>query len=835
MIKILRLSIAFTVLVQLCGVIESVRAQSDSAAAVQRLLESNCVSCHGEKESKAALRLDRSIRDQIDDYALLEDMVAKIEEGEMPPEDAKKQISSVDKTQLLSLLKQQLDRLDNSQLAGQYKKLTAGEYSNTLADLFGSGIKQLRHLPFDSPNDLKKVGEHQVITSYAVRKYYDVANEYLEQMVLIDKAEVHETIYTAEDEKDLLGRQNVTSVGPLAGGGNEPIFIVRNPVSSYAEEGEYEVSFDWRAFYIPGGQRFDPRKLDSYEKAEVLHQPQIKFFTNAGGHVLNPLEIFKGDKQVLCGIDKPIRIVLSKDLKFLSFRGPDKRFKQLPPDPRAVKIEQSDLPNKEKSDALRAVRQKIKMEAKGKKQMLLLIEGVRIRGPVNKQDPPSHKLIFGDLKRNDSLASCNKRVENLAEKLFRRPVDKTTIDKYQAIAKSEYESSNNAFLAAKVALNAMLCSPHFVFKFEGNQNELDDYMIASRLSYFLWNSGPDDELLKLAAAGKLKDPTVRRQQAFRMLDDREKSDRFTENFTGQWLGLDKFGDYAPNEAYIRDTLFAQLKPHLAREPQAFFSEVLYENLSALNFIDSDFVVWNQPLQSHYSSGSPNLKYNRPKLDEDSDRNQFIRLDLKENPNRVRGGVATMSSIMSLTTDGENTQPILRGVWIARRLLGIEIEAPATIPAIEVNLENVSKPREILAKHKQDASCYACHVKFDYLGLAMENFDVLGKWKTEYVHPVIDEEKNRFVLIKKDAIDSVSETPAGKTMPGVRGVKEHLLENKDVVVKNLIEKLYSYALARKLRYKDRDSVGNLLENMTKNDYKFKDLILELVASESFAQR
>mgnify|MGYP002626831492 CR=1 FL=1 len=168
------------------------------------------------------------------------------------------------------------------------------------------------------------------------------------------------------------------------------------------------------------------------------------------------------------------------------------------------------------------------------------------------------------------------------------------------------------------------------------------------------------------------------------------------------------------------------------------------------------------------------------------------------------------------------------------MLGSEIAPPATVPAIEINLENVSKPREILAKHKADQSCYVCHVKFDYMGLALENYDVLGRFKDKYVHPVQDE-KGKFKLVTKDPIDSVSETPAGEAMPGVEGLKAHLMDRKETVMRHLVETLFEYALGREVRYRDREQIAALLKKMRENEYRLRDAVLVLVEAESFICR
>lgn len=827
--------VSVLLLAAMCGASSHSAGQDAPPASgkIQSLVTSYCAGCHGAEKSEGELRLDELATRHWGDYDLFDEIVTRIEDGEMPPEDAKKPLTGGDKAALLALLKIRLTALDDAQLAGRYKKLTAQEYSNTLADVLGQPVEKVRNLPFDSDHDFKKIGEHQVVTSYAVKKYYDVAREYLDQHILVELPPVEETEYTPQDNpKEWVhtSRFNGTPAGPIAGSGNAPAFMLRNPVTNYATEGEYEIRFQWHCFLVPPKERFDWENWKKkYPPAEAANPPTVD--CNKLLRVLNPVQQYKdgGNFKFECRIDQPIRVVLNKDHKFINFRVNNKSFRSREVDPRYAAIEKSGLSGAEKDKAIKQLRQTIKAENKDKPTHSMLITGATFRGPLNKQRPQLHRLVLGELKRDDSLDACIPIIRRLALQLFRRPVSDKVIDNYIAIARREHAETKNTFAAIKAVLNTMLCSPHFLFKNEGDQRDLDDYMIAARLSYFLTNSTPDDQLLALAGEGKLHDPAIRREQALRLLADRQKSERFTHNFTYQWLGLRKFGDFAPNEAYIRTDHFARLQPSIAQEPYAFFDEILFNNQSALNFIDSDFVVWDRNLYSHYRSNDL-----RVQLDAMAGGSEFQRMVLETNPGRVRGGLPTMASIMSLTTDGENQQPILRGVWIARRMLGMQIEPPATVPAIEINLANVSKPRDVLAKHKADRNCYVCHVKFDYLGLAMENYDVLGRYKTDYVHPVLDE-KNRFQLVTKDPIDSLSETPGGKPMPGVAGLKSHLLEQKETVMRNLVERLFCYALGREVRYKDRALIDALLKGMRENDYRLQDAILALVASESFTRR
>jgi hypothetical protein len=801
---------------------------------LQSLVNTYCVSCHNQNKSEGDLRLDPISSERWSDYDLIDAIVTRIEDGEMPPEDAKKPLAESDRTALLSQLKPRIASLAATQLAGKYKKLTAQEYNNTLIDLFGEPLEKIQNLPFDSDNDLKKVGEHQLITSYAVMKYYDVAADYLERHIAVDPPKVNEVTLTQPDNpKEWIhtSRFNQSPLGPIVGTGNAPTFMLRSPVNSYADEGEYEITFEYRTFYLTDREKFDPEKEYKSEKPPRPPTLVLARQMNVVSEHERVGDRKLGDKQPYqVRIDQPIRVTLAKDLKFLNIRTNNNFGPSISDDPRYVAAEKANYASeKEKAAKLKEIQNELKAEYKTKTKLRMLITGVTIRGPLNQKPSPVQTQLFGELKRDDPFTACRPILQELANQLFRRPVSEEQLQPYVAMAQAEYDATGNTYGAVKVAINAMLCSPYFVLKYEGNQPELDDYMIASRLSYFLWNSTPDEELLKLAAEGKLKDPAVRTEQALRLLNGREKSARFTRDFTHQWLGMEKFGQFAPNEAYLEANRYADLQPHIAQEPQQFFNEILYSNLSALNFIDSDFVIWNRYLYSIYATKEMKIDYDR-----NVDQEIFQKMELSENPDRIRGGLPSMGAIMSLTTDGENTQPILRGVWVARRMLGTEIEAPATVPAIEINLENVSRPRDVLAKHKEDRSCYVCHVKFDYIGLALENYDVLGRYKTEYVHPVINE-KGRPELVTKDPIDSLSETPAGEAMPGVAGLKSHLMDNKETVMRNLTEKLFGYALGREVRYKDREQILALLADASANDYKLKDLVLTLVASDSFVHR
>ena len=812
--------------VALMGCLFQAATAAPTAAA---LLARHCSECHGAKEPKADLRLDTLSEAQWADADLLDELVTRVADGEMPPAKAKTKLSPAERKQLLAALQPRLAELDRNAPPGTARKLTATEYSHTLEDLFGAPVERLSRLPFDSGHDLKKLGEHQVITSFAAQQYHAVAADYLDRNLLVTPPPVRTvTLDAKKNPKEfvvtsLFGR---TPIGALTGQGNPPAFMVRSPVNSYAAEGEYELTLHWRAFYLPPGKRFDPEA--DYEPAKIHAPPMAVSFSDRP--LLNPVQVQKGTQRAECRLDQPIRMRMDKGTKFVAFK--IIQGAHLPPvtdDPRFRELEKQKLPKAEHEQAARALRRKIREEAKQRKKLCVIIHGATWRGPLNRKAPDAQKRLVGGLARDAGMAAVEPVLARHAARLFRRPVTEAELAPYLALARKEHDRTGNTYAAVQAALTGLLCSPHFLFKHEGAQAKLDDYAIAARLSYLFWNSGPDAELLQLARAGRLQDSGTRVQQALRLLEDRARTARFTGRFTREWLGLQGFDQYAPNEAHLSSGAFAALKPHLAAEPQAFFTELLTGNESALNFIDSGFVVWNQPLAGAYQQGGTRVRWPR-----EADRTQFRRLPLDDNPNRLRGGLVTMGAILSQTTDGENTQPIRRGVWVARRLLGLNIEAPASVPAIEINLENVSKPREVLDRHKTDLSCAACHRQFDHLGLALEHYDVIGRWKTHYTHPVLND-KNRFELVKRDPIDARPQSPDGEALPGVAGLKQHLLARQTQVMRHLTETLFGYALGREPRFRDRPALDALMKEARKNDYRLRDLMLDLVASDLFIHR
>ncbi len=396
----------------------------------------------------------------------------------------------------------------------------------------------------------------------------------------------------------------------------------------------------------------------------------------------------------------------------------------------------------------------------------------------------------------------------VASAAFRRPVRNEELEPYLILTRKYLAEKGDFWAAAEYGVRAILTSPNFLYLAEttpsdSENRKVSDYELATRLSYFLWSSMPDDELRDAAKRNELGDPQVLRRHVERMLSD-PKSASFAENFVGQWLDLRKLGEMPPdpkrNPAYYDDNLEDAMRD----ETRLFFAHVLDENRSILEFVDSNYTFLNAPLARHYDIP-------------DVDHEEFQKVYLK--PDSHRGGLLGHGSILTATSNGVETQPVVRGIWVLKNLLGTPPNPPPPdVDPIEPDTRGVATIRQLMVKHRNNPTCYECHRKIDPIGLSMENYDYVGAWRDRYS--------------KKLPIDSSGELPNGTKIPGPRGIKTFLLERPEQFTKCLTEKLFVYALGRRLSFADRDDIDQIVSAMPKRKYGFRDLIQQIVASEAF---
>lgn len=407
--------------------------------------------------------------------------------------------------------------------------------------------------------------------------------------------------------------------------------------------------------------------------------------------------------------------------------------------------------------------------------------------------------------------AAKKILEAFLPKAFRRPVKPEETERYFLLYANHYKKGKSYEAAILHALQGVLMSPHFLFRLEDPNpgaapREVDDFAMASRLSYFLWGSMPDDALFKLAAEGKLRDPNVLSEQAIRMLKDAKTRD-FTEQFVEQWLNTRELGrDIKPDAKLFPSYYDKEIQSAIHYEPILFFQELLAENLSLLNLIDSKFTILTNKLQRHYGIKLTETLRQQPK-----------RVELPADTHR--GGVLGMAAILAVSSYPNRTSPVLRGKWILDALLGTPPPPPPpNVPELKEHEGATPQTlRERLEKHRENPTCATCHNKIDPLGFGLENYDVLGRWRTE------DAGK---------PIDAKGVMPDGAAFNGPEEMKQVLMKQKDLLIRNLTVKMLGYALGRGLTLEDHCSVDRIVDAVKADDYKAHRLIMEVVRSVPF---
>ncbi|MBU6175001.1 MAG: DUF1592 domain-containing protein, partial [Planctomycetes bacterium] len=448
----------------------------------------------------------------------------------------------------------------------------------------------------------------------------------------------------------------------------------------------------------------------------------------------------------------------------------------------------------------------------------IAIRSFSIEGPIYETWPPKgHQTLFGTIDpTNLNLEKVNAIVSRIAPTLFRRPVDTDTLSKYQ----NRYEEFLRTMTpenALRSVLATMLISPRFLYH-EVPPNEPDAFSIASRMSYLLWRSTPDEELLNAAASGSLLRADARRAQAERMIAD-ERVNRFMTDFTGQWLRVQEVGMMRANPELYPE-YDSELESAMRGETEQFLSQMFHRDLPLNQLIDSDWAMLNERLAKHYGidgvTGS-----------------DFRRVDLDKSKS-VRGGLLTHASIHAVTSNGSTTSPVARGVWVLEKLLGTPPPPPPPdVPAIEPDIRGATTIREQLAKHREIATCNSCHKKIDPLGFALENFDVIGSWRENYRSLSNATNKSRAKIIHGPPVQAEGEWLGVGSFSGFLQFRELLKKQEPVVIENVTRQLATFALGRAPGFADRQTLREIAARVDQEKAGMKTLVLDFISSNLFA--
>jgi hypothetical protein len=448
----------------------------------------------------------------------------------------------------------------------------------------------------------------------------------------------------------------------------------------------------------------------------------------------------------------------------------------------------------------------------------LFLQTIEIEGPIVEWPPASHLALGLMDTTSQDEAGARAIFTKFLPRAYRRPAEKDEVERLVKMVTSTMKKHSLPFRdALRLALQAMLCSPEFTFLQEPKPQTpqqaarpLKGHELATRLSYFLWSTMPDDELFALAASGTLKQPAILRAQVARMLAA-PQAHQFVENFAGQWLGVRDFGSVKPDtkeyNAYNHDVELAE-----AVEPIAFFQEVLAKNLPITSFLDSDFLMLNEHLAKHY--GIKDVKGE-----------EFRRVSIT--PEHHRGGVLGMGGLLTLLADGTRTLPVRRAAWVRGQLLGDPpLPPPPNAGAIQPNAagQNLSV-RERLERHRNEPNCASCHDKLDGYGLALENYDAIGAWRTRQNGEGMRGDKT-------PKIDPSGKLKSGREFSDLASYKAALLAEKDTFARAFATKLLTYALCRPVGYVDHTTIDQCTAALKADDYRLQALIQAIIASPPF---
>src|SRR6266540_2272414 len=488
---------------------------------------------------------------------------------------------------------------------------------------------------------------------------------------------------------------------------------------------------------------------------------------------------------------------------------------------------------------------------------------LEVEGPIYDQWPPAgHKLLFADLpivnrklsveveRRSATepnrfgqrrfippsgvevvstkpMRDAERLLRDFIPHAYRRPADDVELKRFLPVVRDALKKGNSFTDAMIASYTAVLCSPEFIC-LEEKPGRLDDYALASRLAFFLWNSAPDDELEWCAAKNELHKPDILRAQTERLLAH-PKSRQFVDAFLDYWLDLRKIVATAPDSGLYPDYYLDDLLTESAlEETQRFFAELLRGDLPARNLVASDFAMLNERLAAHY--GLPPV--------------QGVALRRTPLPRESpRGGLLTQAAVLKVTANGTTTSPVLRGAWIMERILGQKPPPPPpSVPAVEPDTRGAVTIRQQLDKHRTLETCNACHAKIDPAGFALENFDVMGGWRDRYramgdgvPEKGLAKSGQKFAFHYALPVDASGELPDGRKFGDVRELKQLLLADEKRLARNLARQLAVYATGAPIRFADREQIEQILQRAGPSHYGVRSLVHEIVQSELFLMK
>jgi len=833
-----------------------------------------CYDCHGNETQEATLDLtslprDLTHPDHLRRWVKVYDRIAA---GEMPPKDAD-QPNAAERAAVLKSLSESLtaaERQTENDIP-RLRRLTRTEYENTIRDLFDMpGIALAGDLPADgSAHGFDKHAEALDVSHVNVQKYLEAADHILDYAIATrpQPPTIQRRRISLVNRGGFVAHVVMNGDGVLLKNGQPDPDFPPAAEQNHVDQGAHERWGSFRNGASVGLFRHEDESFNPYFIEHVTIYP-------ARYRVRTSLGSFQWDQ----GKVLPGRGVESGRLSVVQLTG-DGRGGQHPsyvlgyfdaPPGKALEHEVVVWLNHNEiigfntaslAPAANYFKKKRAMEFTGPG---IIVDWLDIEGPLYKSwPPPSHQVLFGDLpliefkaaehphtqaprrgrprqigagkNRPDPepgvwtvlsdtpLQDADRLLATFLPKLFRRPVSKEVRGQYVGIVGERLEQGDCFELAMRAAYRSALVAPDFLYHVEA-PNQIDDHALACRLSYLFWNSMPDQKLLQHAQAGDLRQPQVLHAEVERLLNH-PRSQRFVEDFLGQWLKLRQIAATDP-DSKLYPEFSSYLQDSMVGETWAYFRELLDNDLDASHLMVSDFLMINQKLAKHYGiEGVVGSQVRRVPLPEDC----------------PCGGLLTQASILKITANGTTTSPVPRGAFVIDRLLGRPPEPPPeNVAAIEPDVRGATTIREQLAKHRNHAVCASCHKRIDPPGFALESFDVIGGFRERYRSigegdPAPRGGIDPFIGISFKLgpnVESQGELADGRAFENIRQYQELLATDSNGLLRNLAHQLTIYATGRAVRFSDRAAIGNIVRRTQSQGGGVRTLLHELVGSPLF---
>ena len=811
-----------------------------------------CHRCHGEKLQKGDRRLDRfpaNVAADDDATTLLEEAVDAMNLGDMPPKkEGISQPPAKETREVIEWITRYLNEASSVKAPEStvMRRLNRFEYLNTLRDLLGIHTEffdPTSDFPADAiEHGFDNIGEALTLSDYQLQRYVEVAEAALDEAIFFGTTQPKRQHwqYTGTDFNGVQSYQRAPVTWRLIVndeymeiGHGQPSERHPNFVEAVVKNGGVPAD----GLYTIGVRAAAANRLDhGYDHAEFQKfqsQPLKMALWIAPEARL--LEKNAADKRRLATVwDLPdgepevftTQIWLGKGaVPFVSWtngvsskgniRKVAEKYHPEVIRPTDTQLDSASLGNAEDQALVAQL-----LKNKDNKILSEVYHGPRIRvwamdieGPTFERWPPaSHRMLFGD-ETDASKIDIDHIVRRFASRAFRQPVEPAEVEHYVAFIRERIENGEAHATAIKFGLAAILISPRFLYLDEGNEEigeKLTQHELASRLSYFLWGTMPDEKLFSVASSDKLTSSDMLGAETDRLLRD-DKCNAFVEHFTDSWLRINTLGSMPPDPKAFGAYYDNRLETHFKEETRIYFADLLETNGSIVNLLDSDYTFVNDSLATHY--GIDNV-YGE----------HFRKVSLM--PQHHRGGLLGHGSVLTLTANGIETSPVVRGVWVLENIFGTPpAPPPPDVEPLEPDTRGTTTIREQLNRHRDVAACADCHNKIDPAGFALEFYDPIGGYRTHY-------ETGRG---NRPPIDGSGQLPTGEKFQDERGLKKLLLDRKERFAEALTEKLLTYATGRAMTFRDQAEVNRIAAACAEKGFGLRDLIIGVVTSQTFQQR